>query len=118
MRTGPTNPQLKSLIAELKSRSYKEKGKIWGRLAEDLEKPSRQRRTVNLSRINRFAKDGETIVVPGKVLAAGELDRGITIAAWQFSDSAKEKIEKANGKAMLLSDLLNAQSISRTRIIG
>ncbi len=117
MRTGPTNPQLKILIEELKSRSYKEKGKLWGRLAEDLEKPSRQRRTVNLSKINRFAKDGETIVVPGKVLAAGELDRGVTVAAWQYSGNAKEKIEKANGKALLITDLLNTQ-ITKPRILG
>ena len=108
MRTGPTNPGLRSLITELRQKAFAENINLWKRLASDLEKPTRQRRQVNLSRINRFTKDGETIVVPGKVLASGDLQRKVTIAAWQFSQQALEKIEKSNSKAISIAELIKA----------
>lgn len=119
MRTGPTNPQLSSLIEELTRKAYVDKAMIWRRVADDLSKPTRQRRAVNLSRINRYTKDGETIIVPGKVLSSGELDHSLTIAAWQFSGQAKEKIEKANSKAISIQEMMNsAVKGKRVRIIG
>jgi len=40
--------------------------------------------------------------LPLKVLGTGVLDRALTVKAHKFSDSAKEKIEKAGGKAIEL----------------
>ena len=62
-RTGPTNYQLTNLIEELKTKSIEEKSGFWKRIATDLEKPSRQRRVVNLSRINKFSKENETLYI-------------------------------------------------------
>jgi large subunit ribosomal protein L18e len=109
MRTGPSNPGLRNLIDELRKKAYSDKAMLWKRVASDLEKPTRQRRQVNLSRISRFTKDGETIVVPGKVLAGGDLQRKVTIAAWQFSQEALEKIGKAEGRAMSISELMQSE---------
>jgi large subunit ribosomal protein L15 len=39
-----------------------------------------------------------------KVLGDGEISRAVTVYAHKFSSSAKEKIEKAGGKAVVLSD--------------
>jgi len=89
----------------LKKASSEDKSNFWRRIATDLSRPTRIRRVVNLSRINRFTKKDETVVVPGKVLAAGELDHKITIAAFKFSKSAIDKIIKADGKAILISEL-------------
>lgn len=119
MRTGPTNINLKSLIGELRKKAYAEDIPIFARLAEDLEKPTRQKREVNLSRINRYAKKGELIVVPGKVLASGELSQSMTIAAWKFSRQALEKIAKANARAVTFNDLLKDGVKGKpVRIIG
>jgi large subunit ribosomal protein L18e len=118
MRTGPTNTKLRSLIDDLRKQSFSDKIMLWKRLASDLEKSTRQRRIVNLSRINRFTKDGETIVVPGKVLASGELQRRVTIAAWKFSQQALEKIERANAKAISISELMQSDPKGkRVRIV-
>jgi large subunit ribosomal protein L15 len=38
-----------------------------------------------------------------KILGMGEIDRALTVKAHRFSASAKEKIEKAGGKAEVLS---------------
>ena len=119
MRTGPINEELKGLVGSLKERGYKDGSKLLVRIAADLEKPTRQRRVVNLSRINRFTKDGETIVVPGKVLASGELDHAVTIAAWKFSSQAVEKIQKSNSKALTINQLINdGVAGKKIRILG
>ena len=119
MRTGPTNPQLQTLVEELRQASFKSNVPLWKRLATDLAKPSRNRRAVNLSRIDRFSADGETVVVPGKVLATGDLNKKVTIAAWQFSQQAIEKIEKANSKAVTISSLLQEDPKGKKiKIIG
>ena len=52
-RTGPTNIILLKLVAELKKRSNEQEAEIWRRVANDLERPTRQRRVVNLSSISR-----------------------------------------------------------------
>ena len=119
MRTGPTNEKLQGFVTDLKGRGHKEKSPLLLRLAEDLNKPTRQRRVVNLSRINRYSKDGETVVVPGKVLAAGELDHAVTIAAWKFSKQALDKIKKANSKALEIPELIkDGVKGKRIRVMG
>jgi large subunit ribosomal protein L18e len=119
MRTGPTNTQLVNLISALKQKGYTDKSALWKRIASDLEKPSRQRREINLSRINRYTKENETVIVPGKVLASGGLDHKLTIAAWQFSKQALEKIAEANSKAVTITELMNESPKNKMiRIIG
>ncbi|MBW3022861.1 50S ribosomal protein L18e [Candidatus Woesearchaeota archaeon] len=119
MRTGTANPELRNLIKELKVVSSTQKAPFWKRLALDLEKPTRKRREVNISRINKFAKQNETIVIPGKVLGAGEISKSVTVAAWQFSEQAKEKIIKAKGSCLSIEDLIKKKpKVSEVRTIG
>ena len=118
-RTGPTNVVLIKLVAELKKRSNDQEADIWRRVADDLERPTRQRRVVNLSSISRYTKENEIIVVPGKVLGSGDLQHKITISAFQYSDGAKEKIEKAGAKIVPLLELSKENPSGKgIRIIG
>ena len=118
-RTGPTNPLLKGLIEELKKKSIEQKVNIWNKVASDLEKPTRNRRVVNLSKINNHTRENETIVVPGKVLGAGILDHKLTISAYQFSNGAKEKIAKAGAKIIPLNELIQETPKGKSiRIVG
>jgi len=105
-RTGPSNPNLVNLARELKKKAIIDSSPFWKRLAVDLEKPARQRRAVNLSRINRFTKENETVVVPGKILGSGVLDHKVTVAAYAFSEGALEKLKKQNCTIMFIDDLL------------
>ena len=116
-RTGPTNLHLQNLIAEVKKHSLK--SNLWRRVAGDLSKSTRQRRVVNLYKINQFARDGEIILVPGKVLSLGDLDKKVEVAAFQFSSSAKDKILKSNGVVMSIQDLLQKNPEGKkVRILG
>ena len=118
-RTGPSNPILLRLIMELKKRSREQNANIWRRVANDLEKSTRQRRIVNLSSISRYTKANEIVVVPGKVLGAGDLQHKITISAFQFSNGAKEKIEKIGAKIIPLLELSRENPSGKgIRIIG
>lgn len=102
VKRGPTNPRLAELIEKLKA----EKKGIWQSAARFLSRPTRKRPWINLSKISRYAGEGETILVPGKVLAAGDLTKPVTIAAWKFSEKAVEKIRARKGKVMSIPELM------------
>ncbi|MBR9677561.1 50S ribosomal protein L18e [Candidatus Woesearchaeota archaeon] len=111
--------QLNGLISELKKTASKEKAPLWNRVAVDLEKPTRKRRQVNLSRINRYTKENDFVVVPGKVLATGDLNHKLTIAAYSFSQSAKEKIQNAKGEVLDLAQaIIKNPKGKKAKIIG
>ena len=65
------------LISSLKKLSIDRKVKIWKRIAVDLEKPTRIRREVNIYKLDKYCKDNETVIVPGKVLGMGDLTKKI-----------------------------------------
>lgn len=102
----PTNPELVSTIRFLKKSAKEHDARIWNKIAEALSRTRRKRIAVNLSRVNRYSKDGETIIVPGKVLAAGEVDHKVTVSAFAFSHVAMTKIEKAKGKCLSYAELV------------
>lgn len=116
-KTGPSNYQLQLLLKELEPKAVE--SPFWKRIVKDLEKPSRQRRVVNLYKINQYAQDGEMVVVPGKVLSVGELTKKVDVAAMNFSADAKKKIQEAKGKTWSIKDLLlhNPQA-KKVRILG
>jgi large subunit ribosomal protein L18e len=84
-----TNP---ILVETVRAANKNEK---WAEVARVLTYPRRQRPEVNIDRINAESKAGETIVVPGKVLSLGEIDKKIKVAAFSFSEKAKEKLLSA-----------------------
>lgn len=105
-RTGPTNENLQSLIVELRKRAIETDTAMFKRLAYELERPTRSRNIVNLSKINRYTKKDDFVVVPGKVLGSGILDHPVTIAAFKFSESSFDKIKNSKSKMMPINDLL------------
>ncbi len=102
------NPELKKTIRALKAASKGDGPAIWEALAEELDKAKRRRVAVNLSKINRHSGAGGVVAVPGKVLAAGSLKHPVTVAAFSFSEKAREKIALAGGRALTLLELLEA----------
>jgi large subunit ribosomal protein L18e len=115
----PTNPQLLETIESLKKQSRENKAEVWRDIAERLVKSRRRRVAVNLSRLNRYTSKNETVIVPGKVLAAGEITHPITVAAFTFSGKAQKKIKAARGKCVSFSDVAKKNpSGSNVKIIG
>jgi len=105
-RTGPTNVHLRRLIHYLRKKARENKAPAWRRVAELLERPSRIRPEVNLSKVNRYTKEGDAVVIPGKVLGSGVLTHKVVVAAFAFTKKAKEKIEAAGGEALTIPQLV------------
>jgi large subunit ribosomal protein L18e len=112
-----TNPRLSSLIADLKSTARNAGGNVWGDVAERLEKPRRTHAEVNLGRIDRYAQEDETVVVPGKVLGSGALRTDVTVAAVDFSTSARKKIDQVGESKRLEQALEDNPDGTNVRVI-
>ena len=114
-----TNPELIELIRFLKKQSRENKADIWRDIAERLAKPKRKRIAVNISHLNRYTQKNEMVVVPGKILGAGEMGHPVTVAAFAFSETAKDKIKARRGKCLSFFDLIKKNPKgSKVRIIG
>ncbi|NPA75529.1 MAG: 50S ribosomal protein L18e [Euryarchaeota archaeon] len=113
------NPELVELIKELKLNARTHNAKIWRDIAERLESPDRNHAEVNVSKIERYANENEMIIVPGKVLGTGVLTKKVTVAAWKFSRTAEEKIKKAGGEVLTISEIIERNPKgSNIRIMG
>ncbi|MEM3494083.1 MAG: 50S ribosomal protein L18e [Thermoplasmata archaeon] len=106
MKNKKTNPELVNLILELKKKARESDAPIWRDVALRLEGPNRNRAEVNVSKIDRFAAPNETVVVPGKLLGAGEIKKPVTVAAYAASAGAVEKITRAGGRVLTLRELM------------
>lgn len=106
-RTGPTNTTLRKLIRDLRKLANQYKAPVWDYVADILERPSRSRVVVNVSKLERVSSDNEVIVVPGKLLGAGTISKKVVVAAFSFSPKAVEKVRNAGGQVMSIKDLIN-----------
>lgn len=64
-------------------------------IAKILARPIKKTFEINLDELNSLVKDGEKILVAGKILGHGNLDKKIELICFYISSSAKEKLEKA-----------------------
>lgn len=108
-RKRKTNPRIDKLIEDLKKIARENSAPIWRDIAKRLEKPRRNYAAVNLSKINRHSDANDTILVPGKVLSAGAIEKPVTVAALGFSKKAFEEISKCGdgaGKCVSIEELV------------
>ena len=80
------------LVETLMNAKKKDK---WLEVAGIISGPRRKRIDLNLNEINNQTKDKEKVIVPGKVLSQGEINKKIKIVALSFSEKAKEKLKKS-----------------------
>jgi large subunit ribosomal protein L18e len=116
--TKTTNPELIQLISLLKKESREKQVGIWLDIAEYLSKTRSQRVSVNLSTVNRNTKRSDVVVIPGKLLGSGSIDHAMTVAAFNVSQKAKEKIVAAKGKYLSIPELMEKNPLgANIRII-
>lgn len=114
-----TNPELIALVSSLREAGREQGAPIWRDIAQRLERPARLWAEVNVGKLNLVTREGETAVVPGKVLSAGDIDRSVTVAAFRFSEKAREKITAAGGDCLSLDQLVEHNKAgSKCRIVG
>lgn len=101
-----TNPVMQESIRELTLKTYEEDAPMWRDVAKRILRSSR-RAEVNIGRIARHTKNGDIVLVPGKVLGSGTIDHSITVGAIGFSNQAEEKLVSAGGKHLSLKELMS-----------
>jgi large subunit ribosomal protein L18e len=83
------NPELVETILKAK------KNGMWVEVAGMLSCPARRMTNANLDEIDKKAKDGDVVVVAGKVLGTGALNKKVRLIAFSFSKSAEDKLKKS-----------------------
>jgi len=101
-----TNPVLKDAQRRLEEAGRKNDAAVYSEAAAELAKPGSNHTEINLSDIQRNAEDGDTVLVPGKVLGAGVLDIDVTVAALGFTQGARAAIDEA-GTVQYLDELVD-----------
>ncbi len=84
---------------------------LWQYAYKIASRPRRQRVIVNLGKIEKIAKAGENIIIPGKVLGVGNLSKSLNITAMEYSDDAAEKVVKAGGRMLGLKEMMKQESV-------
>ncbi|MGD9962550.1 MAG: 50S ribosomal protein L18e [Thermoplasmata archaeon] len=114
-----TNPNLVALIKRLKDASRTNEAPVWRDIAVRLEGPQSNWAEVNVGKLHLYASENDVIVVPGKLLGAGELAKKLTVASFRSSGQAKEKVEKAGGMSVSIEELLAKHPKgSKVKIMG
>ncbi|MCS7142719.1 MAG: 50S ribosomal protein L18e [Aigarchaeota archaeon] len=116
MRPSPERyGELRRLLLEASRRK-----RLWARVLEEVEAPTKNRRNINLYELNRTTREGETVLVLGKLLGSGELRHRLTVIAFDFSDAAYQKVLSSGGRPVYLLDYLKSGQpvTSGVRLIG
>ena len=106
MRRVITNTELLEDIRFLKIYARKNEARIWAFAAEQLSRPGKTRAVLNLNHVSRSTKTDSVVFVPGKLLGAGKINHPIVIGAFEYSQSARTKVERAGGQCMSLRDFV------------
>lgn len=77
-------------------------------LAKKLSAPRSQYKSINLDELEKINKNN--VIVIGKVLGSGDINKSIKIAALDFSEQAKEKLKNANCSIESIKSFLDKNS--------
>jgi large subunit ribosomal protein L18e len=114
-----TNTLIEGNIWALRRAFKKNKAPIWRALERRLLSPISNRREVNINRLANVTKQGQVIIVPGKILGSGEIGHKLTVCAISISESATNKITASGGKVITINELVEEYPDGRgVRVIG
>jgi len=97
-----TNPELIETLREAL------KHKEWIEVAKLLSSSRSKYSSINLSKLEEATTEGDTIVVIGKVLGSGNLNKRIRVCALGYSKEAKEKLKKIKAEIVTIKEEIKA----------
>ncbi|MGI0100370.1 MAG: 50S ribosomal protein L18e [Candidatus Micrarchaeaceae archaeon] len=112
MKINAEKSVVREWLATLREASKgKRYGKLYKRAYELVEVPSRRRHEVSLSTIEMNTKEGDNVIVPGKVLSNGSLGHSVTISAMGFSASALRSLKDAKCSVVSIKDIVKSEKV-------
>ena len=85
--------------------------KLWKRVYGLVSVPTRKRYSVNLSKLDRYTKEGDNVIVPGKILSSGKITHKLKISALEYSQPALKGLKEADCKIVPIKEMLNSDRI-------
>ncbi|MBI5036836.1 50S ribosomal protein L18e [Candidatus Micrarchaeota archaeon] len=104
MKRGPESIVTLRLLNALR----KAKKPVWARVAEIIRAPRRRRPEISLARLGRVTKEGDKVVVPGKIIGAGKVGHKLTIGYLAVSKASVDELEKEGIEAMPFAKFIEA----------
>ena len=117
LKVKTTNQELFDTIRACKKVANSKGIGAYSKIADELSRSASQRAEVNLDKIEKLAKTGDVVIIPGKVLGTGILSKKVHIVAFSCSDSAKEKIKTAGATFSTLIEYVNNKPATRIFIM-
>ena len=80
------------------------KNNAWLQVAKLISVPRRKQAGINLSRIEKETTEGDTIIVPGKVLGQGDVSKRVRVCALSFSKEAAKKLKETKSEIVSIAE--------------
>ncbi|MEM3827311.1 MAG: 50S ribosomal protein L18e [Candidatus Micrarchaeaceae archaeon] len=112
MRSNVERSDIRSIISFLEGNiAENKKRELSRKLLKLIDVPTRKRRSASIYKINKFTKDNESVIVPGKVLSEGAMDHKVSIAALSYSKKAKEELKRSGARLARIEELINEKGV-------
>jgi large subunit ribosomal protein L18e len=116
MFTNTLNDNTKSSLRN----AYKRSGSpIWKSIEKKFQSSRSNRSEVNVSKLDNITKEGDIVIVPGKVLGSGIINHKIILSCFSISVAAMKKIIDCGGEVITINELVEQYPDGKgVRIIG
>ena len=101
-----SNPILRQTVVLLERQGRRKNAPVWRQASKSLAAGSSKGVEVNVGHISKCYAAGDAVLVPGKVLGSGNVDKKLVVGAYSFSSAARKKIAEAGGSAVGIRDLV------------
>ncbi|MGP6207553.1 50S ribosomal protein L18e [Cuniculiplasma sp. SKW3] len=93
-----TDLNVKETVEHLNAVSRENQTPLWRDIAERIGGPRKNYASINIGKISKVCNDGDTVVVPGKILGGGYVEKKLKLSALYISEKALRKISEAGGE--------------------
>lgn len=101
-----TDGVIAETVLTLRMAFKRTKAPLWKDVERRVLNSRKNRGEVNVDKLSKFTKNGDVVIVPGKVLGAGDLGHSVIICAYSISKLASMKISKAGGQILALTEFV------------
>ena len=116
MFTNTLNDNTKSSLRN----AYKRSGSpIWKSIEKKFQSSRSNRSEVNVSKLDNITKEGDIVIVPGKVLGSGIINHKIILSCFSISVTPMKKVIDCGGEVITINELVQQYPDGKgVRIIG
>ncbi len=97
-------PSISKTVGALERASRGNDAPIWSKVAKMARGTTSAKKVVNIKKIAAYSKEGDSVLVPGKVLGIGSIPHKITLYSFSISESAAMLITKVGGSVKPIDD--------------